>query len=63
MTEMKVHFTLLDGRTDGEVTGSTAALLHTGESFYWRLSSKISPVHLLEIYSQHVFLFVYGLLI
>lgn len=34
-----------DGWTDWEVTGSTAALLHTGESFEWRLFSKISPVH------------------
>lgn len=31
---------LTDGQTDvGGVTGPTAALLHTGKSFYWRLSS------------------------
>lgn len=36
MTEMKALFTQLDGTdrwTDWEVTGSTAALLHTGEAF------------------------------
>lgn len=53
ITEMKVFFFVVffiqpdgtDSWTDWEVTGSTAALLHTGESFYWWLSSKISPAH------------------
>lgn len=39
-----------DGWTDWEVTGSTAALLHTGESFEWRLFSKISPTSFINIF-------------
>lgn len=59
MTEETALFTQLgntDGWTDWDVSGFTAALLHTGESVYWRLSSKNqSCVSFIDIF-QTVFL-------
>lgn len=54
MTELESSslFSQLDGTgrwVYGEVSGSTSALFHTGESFYWRLSLNISPVYPLHM--------------